>query len=100
MNWVLLKNSLAVSGLSALLAVPVGFGAALFGMGLERRCRIGLLFAAIVSLALPPFLVTNCWLQLLGEGGLWRAWLPFNILSLGGAVWIFSLLYWPVSFLM
>ena len=55
---------------------------------------------AVVALALPPFLVTGCWLHLLGLTGVWRGWLPFNIYSLGGTVWILSLMLWPVSLLL
>src|SRR5207247_1928775 len=54
---------------------------------------------AVMALALPPFLVTNCWLDLLGYTGVWRGWLPLNIYSLGGAVWILSLLVWPITLL-
>ena len=50
-----------------------------------------------MALAVPPFLATNCWLDFLGATGSWRSWLPFNIYSLGGAIWILSLLTWPVT---
>ena len=53
-----------------------------------------------MALALPPFLVTNCWLHFLGLAGVWRGWLPLNIVSLGGTVWILSLLTWPITLLM
>ncbi|HEU0038809.1 MAG TPA: hypothetical protein VFR76_06015, partial [Verrucomicrobiae bacterium] len=52
---------------------------------------------AVLALALPPFLVTNCWLALLGDQGVLRAWLPFRIYSPGGTIWILSLLLWPIS---
>src|SRR5205085_4332266 len=52
---------------------------------------------AIISLALPPFLVTNCWLDLLGTTGAWSRWFPFDIVSPGGTIWILSLLLWPIS---
>ncbi len=99
MNWVLLQNSLLVSGLATLLAVSFGIVAALWLAGLPRHWRSGFLAAAIVALALPPFLVTNCWLHFLGPAGVWRGWLPLNIMSLGGAVLILSLLLWPLSLL-
>ncbi|HEX4644343.1 MAG TPA: ABC transporter permease subunit, partial [Verrucomicrobiae bacterium] len=54
---------------------------------------------AVVALAMPPFLVTNCWLHYLGDAGAWRGWLPFKIYSLGGAVWILTLLTWPITLL-
>ncbi len=68
--------------------------------GLERRARNCVLACAIVSFALPPFLITNCWLDLLGDSGTWRGWFPFKILSLGGAVWVLALLTWPITLLL
>ena len=66
MNWPLLKNSLLVGGLTTLLATTLGFLSALWLTALEKRWRNFFLAAAIIALALPPFLVTNCWLDLLG----------------------------------
>jgi ABC-type Fe3+ transport system permease subunit/DNA-binding beta-propeller fold protein YncE len=100
MTWTLLRNSLLVSALTALLAVVLGFLSALFVSGLEWRWRRWLIGAAILVLALPPFLVTSCWLHLLGLTGIWRTWLPLDIYSLGGTVWVLSLMFWPVSFLL
>lgn len=99
LNWTLLKNSLLVSGGATLLALVYGFAAALWLMALPSRWRNRFLAVAIMALALPPFLVTNTWMHLLGAAGAWRRWLPFNILSLGGAVWILSLLLWPIPLL-
>ena len=100
MNWALLKNSLLVSGSATLLAVVFGMAAALWATGLERRWRRLLTAVSIMALALPPFLVTNCWLHFLGRTGVWRSWLPLDIFSLGGTVWILSLLTWPITFLL
>jgi iron(III) transport system permease protein len=100
MNWLLLKNSLLVAGLTTLLAASFGFLAALWLAGLERRWRHRLLAVAVMALALPPFVATNCWLHFLGFAGVWRGWLPLNIVSLGGTVWILSLLTWPITLLM
>jgi ABC-type Fe3+ transport system permease subunit/DNA-binding beta-propeller fold protein YncE len=97
MSWTLLRNSIMVSALTTGLAVVLGFAAALFLAGLERRWRTVWLMIAGVALCLPPFLVTNCWLHYLGHGGVWRGWLPLDIYSLGGTVWILSLLTWPVT---
>jgi len=99
MNWLLLKNSLLVSGLTTLLAESLGFIAALWLAGLAPRWRGCFLALAVVALALPPFLVTNCWLHFLGLAGVWRGWLPLNIISLGGTVWILTLLLWPIPLL-
>src|SRR5436309_413331 len=100
MNWALLKNSLLVSALTTLLATVIGFLTALFLAGLEPRWRRWFLAVAVMALALPPFLVTGCWLHLLGLTGVWRGWLPFDIYSLGGTVWILSLMLWPISLLL
>ncbi len=96
MNWPLLINSLLVSGLTTLLAVSFGFFAALWMTSLEKKWRNCFLAVAIIALALPPFLVTNSWLDLLGETGALRRWLPFNIFSLGGTVLVLSLMFWPI----
>ena len=100
MNWLLLKNSLLVGGLTTLLAASFGFLAALWLAGLAGRWRNCFLAVAVIALALPPFLVTNCWLHFLGYAGVWRGWLPLNIVSLGGTIWILSLLTWPITLLL
>ena len=98
MNWGLLKNSLEVSLGATLAAGLFGIMAALWASGLTGRARRWVLFLAAVPLLWPPFLVLNCWLNLLGDTGVWRSWFPFSILSLGGAVWVLALLKWPVIF--
>ncbi len=99
MNWLLLKNSLLVSGLATLLALGFGFVASLALAGMGRLARGIFLAVAVIGLAQPPFLAANCWLDLLGPTGAWRNWIPVNIMSLGGAVWILALLFWPVTLL-
>ncbi len=99
MNWALLENSLLVSGAATLLAVSFGFLAALCSCALPPRIRNCILGCGVVALALPPFLVTNSWLHFLGHTGVWRSWLPFNIVSPAGAVWILALLNWPITLL-
>ncbi len=99
MNWSLVWNSLLLSAGAAACALAGGLLAALWFAGLEGRWRALFLAAAIVALVLPPFLVVNCWIELLGVNGLWRAWLPVNIYTLGGAIWILALLNWPIAFL-
>jgi ABC-type Fe3+ transport system permease subunit len=100
MNWLLIKNSFFVAGLTTVLAVSLGLVAALWVTGLGTRSRNLFLAFAFMALALPPFLVTNCWLHFLGHTGVWRGWLPFDIFSLGGSVWILTLLTWPITLLM
>jgi ABC-type Fe3+ transport system permease subunit/streptogramin lyase len=99
MNWTLLWNSLIVAILTTVFSLGIGMVCALWLAGLPGRLHSFFLGAAILSLALPPFLVTNCWLHFLGHTGVWHSWLPLNIFSLGGAVWILSMLLWPVSLL-
>ena len=99
MNWPLLINSLLVSSLAALLATLFGLVAALCLAGLTTNARRMLLVSAVMTAALPPFLVTNCWLHFLGLAGVWRGWLPFDILSPAGAIWVLSLLTWPIPLL-
>ncbi len=99
MNWPLLQNSLLLAGTTTALALGFGLVAALWLAALEARWRNMFLALAIVAVALPPFLVTNCWISLLGETGVLRAWLPLKIYSLGGTVWILSLLLWPITLL-
>ena len=69
-------NSLLVAGFTTLLAASFGFVASLWLAGFEKRGRNRLLAVAVTALALPPFLVTNCWLHFLGPAGVWRGWLP------------------------
>ena len=99
MNWHLLANSLLVSGLTALLATGFGLAAGICLAGLPPRARRALLATSVMTVALPPFLVTNCWLHFLGLAGVWRGWLPLNLLSPGGTVWVLSLLLWPIPLL-
>src|SRR5581483_2020397 len=99
MNWTLFQNSILVSGLTTLLSVAFGLMAALWLGGLETRWRARWLGVAVGTLALPPFLVTNCWLHYLGSSGVWHHWLPLNIYSLGGTVWILALVTWPITLL-
>lgn len=100
MNWPLLLNSLLVSGLTTMLAGTLGFTVALALVSIEARWRRWLLLGAVIALILPPFLVTNCWLELLGNNGAWRGWIPLNIYSLGGTVWLLTLLTWPLTTLL
>jgi iron(III) transport system permease protein len=99
MNWPLFQNSLIVAGMTTALAVGFGLMAALWLATLTARWRNVFLAIAVAALALPPFLVTNCWISLLGEAGAWRQWLPFKIYSLGGTIWILSLMLWPITLL-
>jgi ABC-type Fe3+ transport system permease subunit/streptogramin lyase len=100
MNWPLLQNSLLVSAGATLLALALGLLTALWAAGLANRGRNLVLGGAAVALGLPPFLVTNAWLHFFGNSGTSRAWLPLDLMSLSGAVWLLALLYWPVTTLL
>lgn len=100
MNWALLKNSLLVSGGATLLALALGVVAALWLSTREAPWQRRLLGCAVVALVLPPFLVTNCWLELLGARGRWRGWLPLDLCSPAGAAWLLALLTWPIPLLL
>jgi ABC-type Fe3+ transport system permease subunit/DNA-binding beta-propeller fold protein YncE len=100
MNWPLFQNSMLVAGSSAILATLIGFVFALFAAALRpsfRRLAIG---AAVVALVLPPFLVTNTWLQYFGLAGIWKPYVNFNLYSLTGTVLLITLSLWPVAFLL
>jgi ABC-type Fe3+ transport system permease subunit/DNA-binding beta-propeller fold protein YncE len=99
-NWTLLQNSLLVAGATALLAAAIGFSVALFSSCLSRRSQRIVLVLGIIALLMPPFVVTNCWLDLLGANSVLRQWIPLNIFSLPGAVLILTLLTWPLPFLL
>ena len=97
MNWTLLTNSLLVAGAATLLAAALGLAVALALASARRTVRAVLLALCVAVLALPSFLVTNSWIDLLGVNGALRPWLPLEIYSRPGAVWILALLLWPVS---
>jgi ABC-type Fe3+ transport system permease subunit/streptogramin lyase len=96
MNWVLLANSLIVAGAATFVALFIGTGAAVaMTVGWKWGRRLMAAFS-IATLALPSFLVTNCWIDLLGVNGLLHPWLPVNIFSQAGAIGILTLLFWPI----
>ncbi len=95
-NWRLLANSFGVAAASAVCAFICGFAFALVLSASSRTQRYVLFGCAIAVLALPSFLVTNCWIALLGANGVLHPWLPLNIFSIPGAAFILSLLLWPI----
>jgi ABC-type Fe3+ transport system permease subunit len=96
MNWVLLANSLLVAALSSLVALVLGLVMAIALTVSPKALRNTFLLCTVTVLALPSFLVTNCWIDLFGVNGLLSALLPLNIFSLPGTVWILALLLWPI----
>ena len=100
MNWDLLQNSLLLAALVTALGTVAGCVAAVYAAGLRRRWQ-GLLAAlAVAVFALPPFLVTNTWLQYFGLTGSLRAYLDFNIYSFEGTVLVLTLQLWPIAFVL
>ncbi|MGZ8900147.1 MAG: hypothetical protein ACXW3Z_08635, partial [Limisphaerales bacterium] len=100
MNWPLFQNSLVVASSSALLATLIGIAFAIFAAALRPSFRRIALAVAGVALVMPPFLVTNTWLQYFGLAGLWRPYFEFNLYSLSGTVLLITLSLWPVAFLL
>jgi ABC-type Fe3+ transport system permease subunit/DNA-binding beta-propeller fold protein YncE len=95
---VLVQNSLLVAGLTTVLGAGLGFMAALFLAALNRRWRHALLVLVIAALAMPPFLVTNCWLDLLGANGALHRWFPVEIFhSPSITAGLLALLTWPLT---
>ncbi|MEW6305511.1 MAG: ABC transporter permease subunit [Verrucomicrobiota bacterium] len=100
MELTLFQNSLLVSASATLLAGLCGVMVALWAFGLSHRWRRVVMGCAVVALCWPHFLVTACWLDLFGLTGTWRAWIPWDIYSLSGTVWLLALVYWPVPMLL
>lgn len=98
MNWPLLLNSLLIAAAAAAGAASLGFLVALWLTGTGERRRAGALAVTLAALAMPSFLVVNCWLDLLGANGLLRPWLPegVGLYHLGGAAALLTLLFWPL----
>src|SRR6185436_18491435 len=96
-NWALLVNSVVLGVLASLIAGVAGCVAGLSLVASGPRWRRLITVGAIVALALPPFLVTNTWLDLLGNPGGIRRWLPLNLYSPSGAASLLALLTWPIT---
>jgi ABC-type Fe3+ transport system permease subunit len=97
MNWPLLANSFLVAGASTMLALVAGLAVAVALTASSGWLRPILVMLTITVLALPAFLVTNCWIDLLGANGKLHSLLPVNIFSLTGVVLVLGLLLWPIS---
>ncbi len=96
MNPTLLLPSIGVGVLATMLAVASGVAAAVVAMS-TRRWRRWILVSGILSLALPPFLAANAWLEVTAT---WRAveapeWVAFATLPLVALVLATGL--WPIT---
>lgn len=100
MSTATLTNSVLVAAGAAAAACLLGFLAALFTITLPSRAQKVIALLSAVAFALPPFLIINCWLDLLGANGLIHRWIPLPIFSLGGAVFLLVLMLWPIAFLL
>ncbi len=100
MSWGLLLNSFGLALLVTIFASCIGWIVAVFLATAAGRWRIVVLVGAVAAFSLPPFLVVNTWLGLLGNVGLLRPVLPLDVYSFGGAVWVLTLMLWPVPCLM
>lgn len=98
MNSALFQNSLFLSAAVTLFALTAGSIVALAFTAFTGRIRSVVLAAAAITLVLPPFLVTQCWIHLAGDTGLLKPWIPFRIYSIWGTIWILTLLHWPIAF--
>ncbi|MFN0069726.1 MAG: hypothetical protein ACKVYV_19080, partial [Limisphaerales bacterium] len=102
MNVPLLLHSLAVAAAATLVANTGGALAALAAAASTRRRRRFALVAAVLALAMPPFLAAATWMEWLGFAGAWRlrlapGWEP--VLPFMATAWVTALLLWPVPFL-
>ena len=89
-----------VAGSSAVLATVLGCLFALFASALQKPLRHLATGFAIATLVIPPFLVTNAWLQYFGLAGSWRSIIDFNLYSLPGTVLLITVSLWPIPFLL
>lgn len=99
MSWLLIQNSLLIAVCTSVLASGAGFVCGLWTAALPGHWRKLVVGLAILAVAMPPFLITNCWLDLLGWTGKWKPWLPVNLYSPAGVVWLLSLWLWPIGFI-
>ncbi len=100
MSWGLIQNSLLVAASTMCLACVLGSAFAASAAALPRGARAWASAAAILTLILPPFLVSNAWLNYFGLNGTWRHYLDFNVYSLPGTVLLLTLQLWPVASLL
>ncbi len=97
MSWALIQNSLLVATATMLLASLLGSAFALFASALPRVWRVCGVSLTLAAFVLPPFLISNTWLNYFGLNGSWRSFLDFDIYSLRGTVLLLTLQLWPIT---
>ncbi len=96
MSWTLLVNSLGVGTGATVLALLAGFAVAMAAVA-SARWRGAVLACAAASLAMPPFLAANAWLDLMAG---WRATgAPETVAlrSLPLTALVLATLLWPIT---
>ena len=74
--------------LTSLIGLLTGLGSLFANKGIQKT----IVLSAILQLVLPPFFVISWWMQRSGGSDGW------NLYSMSGAIWLCSLLYWPIPF--
>ena len=99
MNFQLLINTITLMACVGIMTTLTGSIAALGALMGSIRFRRGLVILSILHLVLPQMMILSWWLGLFGETGILRPWMDWNLYSLTGAIWVTTLLFWPVPFL-
>ncbi|MDG1890837.1 MAG: hypothetical protein P8L18_05950 [Verrucomicrobiota bacterium] len=99
MSFELIFNTFVLTVGVSLTASLTGVMTALGASLTSPRIRKAMVVASILNLVLPQFLVLMWWMGLFGEAGTLRPWVHWNLYSLPGAIWIMTLLYWPIPFM-
>ena len=74
--------------LTTLIGLLTGLGSLFANKGIQKT----IVLSAVLQLVLPPFFVISWWMQRSGGSDGW------NLYSMSGAIWLCSLLYWPIPF--
>lgn len=107
-QWLLLRNSLALAGITTLASVAIGFPLAFLLVRTIVPGKAVLAFCFAVPLVAPPYILAMIWGQLLGAQGLITGVLkegfsltqaPYAIHGLGGSAWVLTLCYYPIVML-
>ncbi|MFZ5478217.1 MAG: ABC transporter permease [Myxococcota bacterium] len=89
-EWEAAANTLVLCGGTVALALAVGLP---LGVALARvRLPAWLARAVVLPYAVPPYVTTIAWIQLANpSNGLLTRWLPLDVYSLPGMVWVLGL---------